>query len=66
MKSTFTSLFVIFFCFPFLADAQPPDMAENKTSIKKTYFTKSIEGTAPTIDGVLDDAIWQSVSWGGV
>ena len=34
-------------------------------SDKKIYNTKHVGSTAPTIDGDLSDAIWQSVPWGG-
>ena len=32
---------------------------------KKIYLTKRINGEAPTIDGQIEDAAWQSVAWGG-
>src|SRR5438045_1167375 len=31
----------------------------------KTYTTASLNGVAPKIDGLPDDAAWQYVEWGG-
>ncbi len=42
--------------------AQAPITEE---SLKKKYFTKAIQTSAPTIDGKLDDAAWNGVEWGG-
>ncbi|MEZ5044697.1 MAG: DUF5916 domain-containing protein [Saprospiraceae bacterium] len=38
--------------------------ALDKTVTKK-YFTKAIELQPPLIDGLLEDAIWETVEWGG-
>ena len=32
---------------------------------KKTYYTAAIQGNPPIIDGLFDDACWNSVEWGG-
>jgi hypothetical protein len=32
---------------------------------KKTYTTSKINGSAPKIDGFINDKIWESVAWGG-
>ncbi len=65
MRSTFTHFLITFCWLPFLTNAQPPDISNKNLSLKKTYFTKPIEGDVPAIDGVLDDPIWETVAWGG-
>lgn len=40
--------------------AQPP-----KTIEKKFYTTAVVEGTVPLIDGIIDEAAWDRVEWGG-
>jgi len=35
------------------------------TITKKKYFTQRIEGAAPTIDGLIDEAAWDQVEWSG-
>jgi hypothetical protein len=46
--------------------AQEAESAQSDKEIpKKIYITKKVEGKAPTIDGLLNDPIWESVGWGG-
>jgi hypothetical protein len=43
-------------------------LSQDSTTVipKKIYVTKSIaEGQVPAIDGILDDASWNKVGWGG-
>ena len=56
MKQCLLSLaLMLFFSFQIIAQDSIP---------KRVYTTKSIAGkTAPTIDGKLDDAIWNEVEW---
>lgn len=65
MKSTYTLFAAFFIWLPFHLDAQPPDIEVKKSFAKKSYFTKPVEGTVPTIDGLIDDPIWETVAWGG-
>lgn len=43
--------------------AQSGDPEFKPSTEKRTYYTKKIEGTAPKIDGVMDEAIWSTVDW---
>ena len=50
---------------PFLS-AQDTLTTEQPSEVpKKIYITKRIIGEAPTIDGRIEDAAWQTVAWGG-
>ena len=45
-----------FLCIVFFADSQ---------DLLKSYTTSEVQGEAPRIDGLLNDAAWESVPWGG-
>ncbi|MEM6720226.1 MAG: DUF5916 domain-containing protein [Bacteroidota bacterium] len=60
MKS-FLLLYVGLLCVPFLGHSQ-----EKTTTIpKRIYTTSQLQGEAPKIDGIIDDASWNSVEWAG-
>lgn len=50
---------------PFYSLAQSQESTPTIAQEKRIYFTKSISQTPPTIDGVLDDPVWENVEWGG-
>lgn len=44
----------------------PVLFAQTNDSIpRRIFFTQAVEGTSPTIDGVLDDTCWEQVEWSG-
>ncbi|WP_298508452.1 DUF5916 domain-containing protein [uncultured Kordia sp.] len=58
MKS-FLWLCIGFLCVPFLGFTQET----SKIIPKRIYTTSNIKGEAPKIDGLLNDASWDSVAW---
>ena len=63
---TFRPIFIFFLLFAALfANAQNNLSAKAKTIEKKIYTTKVVEGLPPSIDGILNDPIWETVGWGG-
>ena len=35
------------------------------TTAQKAYYTTAVQGKVPIIDGVIDEACWETVEWGG-
>lgn len=42
-----------------------PTSDTGEVSGRKIYQTRHISGTPPSIDGILDDAVWSRVNWSG-
>lgn len=58
-------LFVLFVSTQAFAQATDAPLKNDITNLeKKKYFTKQLEGNAPSIDGKLDDVAWNAVEWG--
>lgn len=55
----FLFLYMGFLCMPIIGLAQQA----TTTIPKRIYTTNSIQGESPKIDGILDDASWNSVEW---
>ncbi|MEL6637900.1 MAG: DUF5916 domain-containing protein [Bacteroidota bacterium] len=45
--------------------AATTDSTQTNAVTKKIYLTKRMESKPPTIDGLIDEAVWETVSWGG-
>ncbi len=56
-------LLAVAFFFPILSIAQVIETKETEKQEKKIYFTKALESAAPTLDGIFDEACWQTVEW---
>ena len=67
MKTPFALLLILLFVSSqgFAQANESPPKHDITNIQKKKYFTKQLEGTAPSIDGKLDDPAWDKVEWGG-
>lgn len=59
IKLTGLGLFIV------LTLSMQAQTVSSDTITQKTYFTSAIKAEAPLIDGLLDDASWRMVEWGG-
>lgn len=59
-------LLVFVFAAPFIGFSQEEKLTDVLKDVpKKIYITKQISGEKPSIDGLLNDAAWDAVEWGG-
>lgn len=69
MKQLITLVILLGLPFGLLAQSESEEniksTTETKTTTKKVYITKRLEGTPPNLDGKFDEACWQTVNWGG-
>ena len=67
MLKNILTAFVLMVSGAMILNAQSTEAAETTVpaTTKKIYHTKSVDSSPPSIDGVLDDPIWESVEWGG-
>ncbi len=60
MKNLITTLFIIGIFQTLISQETPTEPTP-----KKKCFTQKISGSSPSIDGKLDDAVWEQVEWNG-
>ncbi|NNE27990.1 MAG: carbohydrate binding family 9 domain-containing protein [Saprospiraceae bacterium] len=59
-----TSPILVFLCLGFLLPAENSfAQSEQDSIVRRVYQTTRIQGSSPTIDGILDDQAWEQVAW---